>query len=182
VKQRLIVLPFILLMIPLTSQAQSQQQHFFVCKSTYALCTTAKCTPIPGKPDVSCACDMKTGYSLGAQPCEEPKPTPQGEAVRSRYYPVKSYARCSNDRPWAYCLDMPCIVDKNDKTKAACTCSLAQNQGDYVVAGEIYTPSSCTTGILSSATVADVDRVTDYLKTQDNLHPFDIKVLNEQGK
>lgn len=44
------------------------QADFKVCESTYALCTTAACTPIAGETDtVSCACEVKTGYSAGEQ-------------------------------------------------------------------------------------------------------------------
>jgi hypothetical protein len=38
--------------------------------------------------------------------------------------------------------------------------------------------STCTTGIISSATVDQITQVTDFLKKNDNLKPFDIKVLN----
>jgi hypothetical protein len=182
VKFRLIVLPAILTVIVFSTLARAQRPQFTVCKSTYALCTTAKCTTIPGKSDVSCACDVKTGYSLGAHPCEDIQQTSEGQTIKSRYYPVKSYARCSNDRSWAYCLDAPCVIDKNDKSKAACTCSLVQKQGDYVITGDTYTKSTCTTGIISSATVMQLDQATDFLETQDALPPFDFKVLNVQRK
>lgn len=43
-----------------------------------------------------------------------------------------------------------------------------QNQGDYLVQSE------CTKGIISSATVDDLDGITDYLETQDQSK---IKVL-----
>ncbi len=42
------------------------QTDFKVCKSTYALCTTAPCTPVAGSKDtVACACEVKIGYSAG---------------------------------------------------------------------------------------------------------------------
>ena len=85
---------------------------FVVCQSTYALCTTAKCIPVPGKTDtVSCACDVKSGYSAGQEACQSAKQTSEGEQVRSRYFPVKSHMVCSNNRPWAWCLDKVCLVD-----------------------------------------------------------------------
>jgi hypothetical protein len=182
VKPRNASLIVLSLLVTCAMTAFAQAPKFVVCKSTYALCTTAKCTSVPGKSDVSCACAVKTGYSLGAQPCEEVKQTSEGQTVKSRYYPIKSYARCSNDRPWAYCLDANCIVDKNDKTKAACTCPVTQNQGDYVMVTDTYTKSSCTTGLYSSATIVQVDQATDFLETQDTLPPFNFKVLNVQQK
>jgi hypothetical protein len=47
-----------------------------------------------------------------------------------------------------------------------------------VIVGDTYTPSTCTTGIISSATVVDHERITDFLKTTTELKPFAIKVLN----
>ena len=183
-KLRVVVLAAGFTLITVAIPAFSQQ--FTVCKSTYALCTKARCTPTPGKSEVSCTCDVRTGYSLGAHPCEDVKQTSEGQTLKSRYYPVTSYARCSNDRPWAYCLDAPCVISNKDKDKtkpkAACICSLVQKQGDYVVTADSYTKLTCTTGIVSSATVTQIDQATDFLETQDALPPFDFKVLNVQRK
>jgi len=40
------------------------------------------------------------------------------------------------------------------------------------------TQSTCTTDLYSSATVTQVTQVTDFLKDNADLKPFDIKVLN----
>lgn len=91
------------------------QSDFKVCDSTYALCTTSKCTPVEGKGgQLSCTCDVKTGFWAGLEPCQDAKETAEGTAIRSRYFPVKSYVACANDRPWAWCLDKPCIIDPDD--------------------------------------------------------------------
>jgi hypothetical protein len=55
--------------------------------------------------------------------------TAEGQEIHSRYYPVKSYAVCANDRPWAWCLDKPCTIDKNNPEAAACTCDLVKKSG-----------------------------------------------------
>ena len=153
---------------------------FIVCKSTYALCTTATCVPIPGKRDVvSCQCNVEHDYSAGLKPCEE---TAKGMKLRSRYHPIDSYARCSNSRPWGWCLDAPCTVDTSDPAHAACACKIVANQGDYVVvnANGQYDASSCTTGVYSSATIVELDQVTEFLKTHDTpLRPVPIKVTKE---
>ncbi len=66
-------LPF-LLMVFAPAVAFAGGPDFFACKSTYALCTTAACTPIPGKTDVvSCQCNVETDYSAGLKPCNERK-------------------------------------------------------------------------------------------------------------
>jgi hypothetical protein len=151
---------------------------FIVCKSTYALCTTAACTPVPGKKNfVSCKRNVMTDYSAGLKACDEK--TSKGQLLRSRYHPISSYALCSNSRPWAWCLDAPCAIDKDNPSQAACKCSVVANQGDYVIvnADGKYDDSSCTTGIYSSATVVQLDQVTEFLKTHDSvLQPVPIMV------
>lgn len=157
------------------------KSDFTVCEGIYALCTTAQCHPIAGQEDtVSCDCTVKTGYSLGLEPCKGEVATAEGKQIVSRYYPIKSYASCSNDRPWANCLDSPCIVDDSDSSKAACACQVVKDQGPYVIVTETYDASTCTSGIWSSATVTDASEATDFLKTNDKLKPFDVKVLNPE--
>ena len=153
---------------------------FKVCKSTYALCTTAKCTAEPGNADTAtCACEVRTGFSVGQQPCEASKKTKKGTAIVSRYFPIKSYAQCVNNRPWAWCLDKPCVVDKDDPTKASCTCSVVDNKGDYVMVTDSYTAETCTIGLWSSATIAQLDDVSTFIKTHGDLLPhFPLKPLN----
>jgi hypothetical protein len=174
-----ILLAFLLIAIA-PAVAAAAGPHFIVCKSTYALCTTAPCKPIPGrKKVVSCQCDVETGYSAGMKTCEEKK-TGEGLKLRSRYYPITSYARCTNGRPWAACLDVPCTVEKNDPSHALCRCEVAAAQGPYVIvnADGKYNDSSCTTGMYSSATVVQVDEVTAFLKSHATpLRPSPIKVF-----
>jgi len=162
----------------LVTSALAQDAGFKVCKSTYALCTTAKCSTIPGKPDsVSCGCDVRTGYSLGAKDCQEAPRATVGTAVNSRYFPIASFVSCSNDRPWAFCLDAPCTIDANGST-ATCTCSISKGKEPYVIVTNRYSKDTCSSGMISSATVKDVLKVTEFLKTNDHLPPLDFKVLN----
>jgi hypothetical protein len=155
-------------------------QDLKVCKSTFALCTIAQCDAIPGNDkQVSCHCTVNTSYSTGAEPCSGVKNTPEGRQIHSRYYPVKSYASCANDRPWAWCLDKPCIIDNNNPEAAACTCDVVKNLGAYVIVTSNYTPATCTTGVISSATIAQIDQATASLKKAKVLMPFPIQVLNK---
>jgi hypothetical protein len=112
------------------------------------------------------------------EPCQEPTETSGGKQIRSRYFPVKSYVICDNDRPWAWCLDKPCIIDKDNPAKASCACTTVKKQGPYVIVADTYTDTACTTGIISSATVTQDHQVTDFLKSSSELKPFDVKVLN----
>jgi hypothetical protein len=176
------VFPLFLLITIAPVMAFGGGPNFIVCKSTYALCTTAPCTPLPGEKSlVSCKCNVTTDYSAGLKPCSKKK-TGKSQ-LRSRYHPISSYARCSNSRPWAWCLDSPCVRDHDNPSQAECKCSVAANQGDYVIvnADGQYGASSCATGMYSSATVVQLDQVTNFLKTHHTpLHPVPIKVFNEK--
>jgi hypothetical protein len=175
--------PFLILGVVLSGcgEEHSLSNDKIVCESTYALCTTAKCAPIEeGEDTVFCDCEVKTGYSVGSTPCHEPIESPEGKQVVSRYYPIKSYAKCTNDRPWAWCYDRPCLVDKDDPTKAVCSCNIVKDAGPYVMVTDSYNESTCTTGFYSSAKVDDLIKVTDFLKTDEHLKPFDLKVVGEE--
>jgi hypothetical protein len=159
----------------------ARAQDFKVCNGTFALCTIAPCDPIAGNDkQVACHCTVNHSYSAGQKECQGIKDTPEGQQIRSRYYPVHSYAVCSNDRPWAWCLDKPCLIDKNNPEAASCTCNKVSKLGDYVIVTTDYTPATCTTGVISSATVQQITQVTDYIKTKSKtLHAFKIQVLNK---
>lgn len=174
-----LLLPFLAILALLMSPLYARADDFTLCKGPYALCTSARCEPVPGKEGtVSCACEVKTGYSAGRSNCKPPKDTREGREVQSRYYPVKSLSVCSNDRVWADCLGKPCTVDKSDPTKAKCFCSTEKGKGPYVIVGNTYTPSTCTTGIISSATFVDNKGITKFLRSTGKVQPYAIKVLN----
>lgn len=167
---------------------------FYTCHMTYALCTYSPCdrpeTKVgkDGKKETIsvCHCPVITdNWSVGAKDCQTDKPIeplpPQEAHVKSRYFPIKWYQRCTNKRPWAMCLDSECTVDPNDKTKASCACKVKADVGDYVVAPDSpASPSQCETGVVSSATVDDVVQITDFLENQDKMPVYDILVVNPQ--
>jgi hypothetical protein len=166
----------------MTAVAQTPgKSEFTLCKGIFALCTFAKCEPIMILETpllLSCACDVYTDqWSVGMKACQSKEEVPgKGQLIRSRYYPnFTSYSRCSNNRPWAMCLDSPCIVDKNDKTKAQCTCPVVQGQGDYLVKPGT---DQCSNGPISSATVDDLDQITDFMETRPELPPQNLTVIN----
>ncbi len=151
-------------LLALALQGPAPAADFTLCESTYALCTTAKCTPIAGEKGwVSCDCLVRTGYSAGQEPCQAVTTITEGRTIKSRYSPIRSYARCSNDRPWAWCLDMPCVIDKNDPRRAACTCSVVKDQGPYVIVTDTYDDSTCRSDLYSSATITQLGQVTEFL-------------------
>ncbi len=162
-----------------TGATSTGATSFTLCKATYALCTTAACTPVAGqKGNLNCPCSVHTGYSAGTKACQPVRHTSAGNVIYSRYYPVKTYAICSNDRPWAWCLDSPCTIDKNDPSKASCTCTAATNQTPYIIVTNSYSKATCTTGIISSATLSGIEQITKFIKSQNLLPPFATKSLN----
>jgi hypothetical protein len=174
-----------------TGSSGSGKQVFDVCDGTYALCTTAKCSP-----SFSCICDViykpdQPNYSVGSylegktgeKKCAgvtRKEPT-VGEQIRSRYYPITGYATCTNDRTWAMCLNDECTVfseQQNGKQvlKAKCACT-APPKGSpaspYVYVTDSAPPANaCTTGTISSATISDVNEITLFLNNSQQLHPF----------
>ena len=159
--------------------------QFHACHYTYALCTYAPCHEtkkaiINNQEVTNTTCDcqvVENGWSVGQVECSVDQPN--GSNIKSRYFPIRMYARCTNKRPWAMCLDSPCTIDPKDKTKAACSCTLQQDLGDYVVWPDSPGhPSQCEEGIVSSATVPDVEAISDFLEKQDNMPVFDILVVN----
>jgi hypothetical protein len=154
-------------------------QGFVLSKGTFALCTVAPCNAVPGSSkEAVCSCTVNSGYSVGQKAGQPAKATAAGEQIRSRYYPVQSYVICNNDRPWAWCLDKPCIISKNNPNAAACTCNVVKNLGAYVIVTNEYTPAACTKGIISSATVQQITQATDFLKKEGTLlPPYPIQVL-----
>ncbi|WP_133135803.1 hypothetical protein [Legionella rowbothamii] len=168
-----------ILLLLITYQVSAKNSNYTVCKNKFALCTTALCDPIPGKKGwVSCHCSVQKGYSAGTESCSSLEKSTKGSLIKSRYYPIKSYAICKNDRPWAWCLDSPCKINKSEPNKATCLCSLVKNKGDYVIVTDAYNDTTCTTGVHSSATIKGAEEVRDFLKTNEDLQPFDIKILN----
>ena len=157
-----------------SASGDSSSSSFTLCEGTYALCTTAKCTYVPGpeKPGVApllnCPCSVQTDYSVGQNACDTvPKVTPKvGLSISSRYHPITSMAICSNDRPWAWCLDKPCTVNEgpNNTLIANCLCDqVSTPKKNYVIVTESFSESTCTTDIWSSAAPSDIIDIMKFL-------------------
>jgi hypothetical protein len=154
---------------------------FVLCEGVYALCTTALCAPVAGQEGLlSCKCSVQDGYSAG-HVCNGPKDTPAGKMIYSRYHPIRSYVACNNSRPWAWCLDVPCLIDADNPLQATATCSCkvtSSPQSTYVAVTDFYSEAACATGIISSASVPDVDGITRFFYSK-RPPPHPIKVLTK---
>jgi len=134
-----------------------------ICEGPYVLCAYAKCIPIPGeKGKALCTCEVKSGYSIGNKNCQAKANTNADgyETLNSRYFPVKHYVCCHNNRSWANCYNAQCLVNPQDKSQAFCTCPMVKNQGDYMYANDACQTDGCETGIISSYVVKDA--ISDY--------------------
>ena len=134
-----------------------------ICNGVYALCAYAKCIPIPGeKGKALCACEVKSGYSIGSKNCQaDASINSDGyKTLASRYYPIKLYVRCHNNRAWANCYNSQCIINPQKNTQAFCTCSTVKNKGDYMYATDSCDVSGCDASMISSYVVKDA--VKDY--------------------
>jgi len=183
----LIVLPAVCVALRAqTGSPASGKQHFDVCDGTYALCTTARCTS-----SYSCTCEVlykpdQPNYSAGSYeegktPCagvSREKPA-VGKQLHSRYYPVRGFAVCMNDRSWAMCLNVPCTVvseqvNGKEVLKAKCDCTAPQESPTtpWVITTDSPPPAdACTTGTISSATIADLSEITLFLNSSKQLKP-----------
>lgn len=165
----------------LTSTTSLYAATFYNCNNKYALCTTASCEKIHGKKDlVSCHCQTKIGYSAGNQSCRSLQSHTHGTTIYSRYYPIKSYKVCHNDRAWAWCLDKPCKINKAHPKQATCICNLVSKQGPYLIVLAKGVNNHCQAGITSSATVTQMVQMNDFLKTQSTLKPFPATVIEDK--
>lgn len=167
-----------------------------VCQGTFALCTSATCDPVVKNGQItsfSCKCKVEKGYSVGfngpknRNSCASiPQDAPSlKQKVPSRYSPINSFVACTNNRPWAQCLDASCVVDhvdENDPTKgtAKCLCPKAtSNPYGYIPADGQYSRSGCQDKYISSATVSNIVVVTQFLTTPEgkDLPPSPITIL-----
>jgi hypothetical protein len=158
---------------PAPSALDASAPTFTLCNGTYALCTEATCTAIPGMYGfLSCPCSVEQDASTGQELCAAvPDARPfTGQSIPSRYAPPQEMEVCDGGAEpppplgWAACLDMPCVVGP-DTTKATCVCVTSKTLGDsgkgaWVLAQGNY---GCGTNYRSSATFAGAGAMTCFL-------------------
>ena len=145
-----------------------------ICKkNTYALCTSAPCIPDPADRTnsiASCKCEVvKAGPNFGFSQCDARAPQLDANNIThllSTYsfaqahdqdrgaIPVKAkkVMSCGTGNPWTDCLDMPCVQDPRDPTKAICSC-LVKTSGVFVTYGGGCHEETCSNSYWSAATL-----------------------------
>lgn len=130
-----------------------------VCEQTYALCTSAACVPDPKNPHQSiCDCVVKQGKSAGFTHCEKRKPhvdqyhaTHLVSTFSFEQFATKKSLNCPKGKPWSNCVDMPCVIDPQNSSRAICLCELNASQAFFTFGGDCDN-KACTTGFWSGAT------------------------------
>ena len=139
----------------------SQTQGMRVCHQTYALCTSAKCVPMPDDPSQAvCNCEIREGKSMATVPCANLAPTKDEKGVNIVYstFSLDQFSaglkgmKCPSGTPWTWCLNKRCTVDPADSTKAVCICDVMRS-GEWTTAGGNCDTSTCSTGYWSGATL-----------------------------
>ena len=129
--------------------AELQAQPPLFCNEVYALCIKAPCTQTVtynstlgayALDKAVCTCEVLKGWSMGPGKlsCSARAPVTQD----GRTYIISTYSNAFNQTAlnglkntltcdstvWAWCYGSPCIVDKNDTTKATCTCPMLKSK------------------------------------------------------
>lgn len=143
----------------------------WICNQTFALCTTAPCTPSPTDPGISvCDCVMQNGYSVGFTSCTER--AQRGNSVRSAFSTVNvnpsfGVMTCPAGVPWANCLDVDCEIDPHNPALAHCWC-VTVNNGESLTFGGGCDTTTCTSTVWSAAT-PDLPGSTQFKKAMKQL-------------
>lgn len=133
-----------------------------ICEQDYALCTSARCIPIPGSSsNAICDCVVENGKSAGYKTCDERKPTQDKYKVTSlistfsfAQFATKRPMNCPEGLPWTNCVDMSCTVDPQNSKRALCNCVIESTQAFFTFGGSCKT-HTCATGFWSGATQAN---------------------------
>ena len=137
-----------------TPPAEAGEDGTWLCDQSYALCSTSPCEPTPWDPKIAtCPCKVETGYSIGFKTCDERAPA--GNTLISDFSTANitnsvRHLSCPERGVWANCLDMPCVITRDDPSRAICLCPLEES-GDYVTFGGDCDVTTCSTVIWSAA-------------------------------
>ena len=141
------------------SSLTAQSATPIICNQTYALCTSARCIPLPQNPNEAiCECVIKEGLSAGFSTCETRKPTYNKYKTLSltstfsfAQFETKKSMNCPQGMPWTNCVDMPCSADPQNKKRALCQCKINNTKAFFTYGGACNT-RHCATGFWSGAT------------------------------
>ncbi|WP_010652615.1 hypothetical protein [Fluoribacter dumoffii] len=133
-----------------------------ICDQDYALCTSARCIPLPGSStNAICDCVVEKGKSVGYKTCKERKPVQDRYKVMTlistfsfAQFATKSSMSCPQGSPWTNCVDMACTVDPQNSKRALCNCKIERAQAFVTFGGDCNT-DTCSSSYWSGATKAN---------------------------
>jgi hypothetical protein len=142
---------------------KTNHSQFYLCRHSYALCTSALCVPQPGNPEKAiCFCDVEEGASMATVPCKNLSPTVDSHGVRTIYstfslkqFKNKKAMRCPEGKPWTWCLNKICTVDPTNSSKAICLCDVMMSD-EWVTFGGDCDTKTCETSYWSGAHLKDL--------------------------
>lgn len=162
------VLPVVAALAVSYAYAAKDEDKNVICEHEFALCTSARCVPIPGDPTKAiCFCDVEEGKSLSTVACDKLKPTTDDNGVKTvfscfalkQFQAGKKVLTCPSGTPWTWCLNKRCTVDPTNPKKAICTCDVIRT-GESITAGGDCDTSTCKTAYWSAAPKADFESGT----------------------
>ncbi len=161
-----------LLVTALSSIAGVFGRNPVICNNTYALCSSADCHSIPGKPNkVTSWCSVFKGKNIGYSSCEsrQTKKLKNGNTGLVSTFSFgnnqNKFMTCHTGKPWADCLDQPCHLDQRSKdgSRAFCQCKLVKNSREFVTFAGNCETKNCTKALWSGATVLANKKLTRLL-------------------
>lgn len=174
----------VLLIAMAAKQPACIEPRMFLCRHTYALCTSARCVPAPDSPTNSiCYCDVEEGFSMSTVPCCQLGPSIGlcGPALVYSTFSMKQLMegrkvmKCPGSAPWSWCLNKPCTIDPCDRTKALCMCDVIRTKGDWVTFGGCCDNATCNNSYWSGAAINDFDAGIMFMMNEMNLKESPVK-------
>ncbi len=170
---------------------KEEKRQLTLCEQTYALCTSAKCVPMPGDPSRAiCTCTVEEGKSMATVPCEKLKPTVDENKIRTiystfnfkQYREGKKIMQCPGGTPWTDCLNKTCTVDPDNPTKAICTCDVIRSSEDWVTFGGGCETATCGKAYFSGAPVKASEEANAFMTKELGLPEVPVKLCRPKRK
>lgn len=157
------IVPIAAVCIAASGYKMANNSNLKLCQHQFALCTSARCVPLPEDPDKAiCSCDVEEGPSMASVACYKLKPSTDEYGIRTLYstfsfkqfHEGKKILKCPQGTPWTWCLNKRCTVDPSNSKKAICVCDVMRSEQWITLGGNCDT-STCQTGYWSGANLAD---------------------------
>ena len=171
--------------MPNTRKNGRKTKNLTICKSRYALCTSAPCKTIKNKPGkTSCKCTVENGYNFATKSCNRLKCHKMKNGTRRIYSTFsinemndgKRITECPKKYEWSDCLNHKCVVDSKNSKKAICECTLRKSNKDWYTMGANNNKKFCSKSIWSGA------HKKDFYNTRKFWNGYFSKKTHKDGK